>query len=82
MTLQSELAVAQETQTTAKNSTPRGGSYVSLPAGREVPLRRVEGNYVSLPGVLPGNANKAQGTYVTLHSVPAGKTEISYTRVG
>lgn len=81
MTLQSELAVAQETQTTAKNSTPRGGTYVTLPADREVPLR-VEGNYVSLPGVLPGNANRAQGTYVTLHSAPAGKTEISYTRVG
>ena len=47
MTLQSELSVTQETQaTTAKSSTPRGGSYVSLPAGREVPLRRVEGNYV------------------------------------
>ncbi len=82
MTLQSELAVTQETQTTVRNSTPRGGSYVSLPADREVPLRRAEGNYVSLPGILPGNANKAQGTYVTLHSVPAGKTEISYTRVG
>jgi hypothetical protein len=81
MTLQSELAVTQETETTIKNRTPRGGSYVSLPADREVPVR-VEGNYVSLPGVLPGNANKAQGTYVTLHSVPAGKTEISYTRVG
>lgn len=82
MTLQFELAVTQETQTTVKNSTPRGGSYVSLPADREIPVR-VEGNYVSLPGVvLPGNANKAQGTYVTLHSAPAGKTEISYTRVG
>ncbi|MGX5716696.1 hypothetical protein [Arthrobacter sp. MAHUQ-56] len=60
---------------------PRGGSYVTLPAGSEVPPR-IEGSYVSLPGALPGNASKDQGTYVTLHSAPAGPTEISYTRVG
>ncbi|WP_461172026.1 hypothetical protein M1D93_13425 [Arthrobacter sp. Z1-9] len=81
MTLQSELTAARETQETLRNSTPRGGSYVTLPAGRDVSVR-AEGNYVSLPGVLPGGANKAQGTYVTLHSAPLGETVISYTRVG
>jgi len=81
MTLQSELAATRGTQTTLRNSVPRGGSYVTLPAGKEIPVR-AQGSYVSLPGVLPGNANKAQGTYVTLHSAPLGETEISYTRVG
>jgi hypothetical protein len=81
MTLQSKLDVTQETQATVRNSTPRAGSYVSLPADREIPVR-AEGSYVSLPGVLPGNANKAQGRYVTLHSAPLGDTEPSYTRVG
>jgi hypothetical protein len=81
MTLLTELAVTQEAQSTVTNSTTRGGSYVTLPADREIPSR-VEGSYVSLSGVFPGNANKRQGTYVTLHSAPLGKTEISYTRVG
>lgn len=78
MTLQSYLAEEAP-------YTPRGGSYVSMPAGSEVPPR-LEGSYVSLPGALPGalpgNASKAQGTYVTLSTAPAGKTDISYTRVG
>ncbi|MFF1251055.1 hypothetical protein ACFVYC_00955 [Pseudarthrobacter sp. NPDC058329] len=81
MTLHSQLAATQKTQATVRSSTPRGGSYISLPADREIPVR-AGGHYVSLPGALPGNANKAQGTYVTLHSAPAGETEISYTRVG
>jgi hypothetical protein len=80
MTLHSALAVTHETQP-VRNNTPRGGSYVTLPADRERPVR-CQGSYVSLPGVLPGNANKAQGTYVTLHSAPAEETELSYTRVG
>ena len=81
MTLQTELAVSHKTPATVSNNVPRGGSYVTLPAGREI-QPRVEGSYVSLPGGLSGTANKAQGTYVTLHSAPAGKTEVSYTRVG
>ena len=60
---------------------PRGGSYVSLPAGSGAPPR-LEGSYVSLPAALPESGSKAQGSYVTLHSAPAGRTEISYTRVG
>jgi hypothetical protein len=80
MTLQTELAVSHKTPATV-NNVPRGGSYVTLPADREI-QPRVEGSYVSLPGVLSGAGNKAQGTYVTLHSAPAGKTEVSYTRVG
>ncbi|BCW20821.1 hypothetical protein NtRootA9_35290 [Arthrobacter sp. NtRootA9] len=78
MTLQSYLIEAGAIDATA---VPRGGTYVTLPAGAEVPPTP-QGSYVSLPGELPGNANKAQGTYVTLPSVPAGETEISYTRVG
>ena len=81
MTLQSQMAATRGTQTTAKDSVLRGGSYVTLPAGRGVPVR-AQGSYVSLSGVLPDNANKAQGRYVTLHSAPLGETEISYTRVG
>lgn len=78
MTLQSERT---EARATAAPDIPRGGSYVSLPAGSEVPPRP-EGSYVSLPGALPGSASKAQGTYVTLSTAPAGKAEVSYTRVG
>ena len=81
MTLQSELAATLGTQTTPRDSVPRGGSYVTLPAGKEVPVR-AQRSYVSLPGVLPDNANNAQDTYVTLQSAPLGETEISYTRVG
>ena len=78
MTSQSELT---EARPTAATDTPRGGSYVTLPAGPEVPPR-IEGSYVSLPGALPEGASKAQGTYVTLSTAPAGTTEVSYTRVG
>ena len=78
MTLQSELT---EARTTAAPGIPRGGSYVTLPAGREA-APRLEGSYISLPGALSGGGSKAQGTYVTLSSAPAGETEISYTRVG
>lgn len=78
MTLQSELT---EARATAATGTPQGGSYVSLPAGSEVPPRP-EGSYVSLPGAVTESASKAQGTYVTLSTAPAGKAEVSYTRVG
>ncbi len=81
MTFTTDRSVATAPKTPDTKKIPRGGSYVSLPADREVPPR-AEGNYVSFPGVLPGNANKRQGTYVTLHSAPLGETEISYTRVG
>ncbi|MBT2249281.1 hypothetical protein JHV56_11275 [Arthrobacter sp. BHU FT2] len=78
MTLQSYLIEAGAIDATA---VPRGGSYVTLPAGQEPPLR-AEGSYVSHLEDFAETASKAQGTYVTLPGGAAGETELSYTRVG
>jgi hypothetical protein len=61
--------------------TPRGGSYVTLPA-RPADSHRTEAGYISLPGGGTRTGSKAQGSYVTLHSAPVGATEVSYTRRG
>ncbi|TLM83311.1 hypothetical protein FDW83_10090 [Pseudarthrobacter sp. NamE2] len=78
MTLQSELI---EVRPTAASGIPLGGSYITLPAHLEA-APRSQGSYVTLPGTRSASGSRAQGTYVTLHAAPAGKTEISYTRVG
>ncbi|ACL41570.1 hypothetical protein Achl_3614 [Pseudarthrobacter chlorophenolicus A6] len=78
MALQSYLIEAGAIDATA---VPRGGSYVSLPAGAEV-SPRPEGSYVSHPEDFLETASRPQGTYVTLPGGAAGETEISYTRVG
>ena len=78
MAVQSYLIEAGASDATA---VPRGGSYVTLPAGQEA-SPRTEGSYVSHPDDFPATASKAQGTYVTLPGGEPGETEISYTRVG
>ena len=57
MTLQTERFPAHDAATTAAPSrkAPRGGSYVTLPAGRHE-LPRTEGTYITTPGGRPGPA--------------------------
>ena len=83
MTLQTERFPAHDAATTAAPSrtAPRGGSYVTLPAGRHE-LPRTEGTYITTPGGRPGNGEKVQGRYVTLHTAHPDETEGSYTRRG
>ncbi|MDQ0799466.1 hypothetical protein QF050_001105 [Arthrobacter sp. SLBN-112] len=64
-------AEGTEVPATAATDISRGGSYVTLPAGQEVPPQP-KGSYVSLPGALPANGSKVQGTYVTLPVAPGG----------
>ena len=95
MTLTSGLT---EAPATAPTGISRGGSYVTLPPGSEVPPQpegsyvtlpagpevppQPKGSYVSLPGAVSGNGIRPQGTYVTLPAAPAGDTGTSGTRAG
>ena len=81
MTLQSDHPIVQNASAPLTYKAPRGGSYVTLPAGRHG-SPRTEGTYVSLPAGGSGNGNKVQGSYVTLHAAQLEETEISYTRRG
>ena len=85
MTLEAERT---EAPAPAAANISQGGSYVTLPAGSEVPPHpegsyvtlpagqeaspQLRGGYVSLPGALPGNGSRAQGTYVTLPAAGEG----------
>lgn len=95
MTLKSGLTEAPATTPTG---TARGGSYVTLPPGSEVPPQsggsyvtlpagpdvppQPTGGYVSLPGAVPGHGVRAQGTYVTLPAAPAAEAGVSSTDAG
>ena len=81
MTQTLERPVIIEATPATAAGTPRGGSYVTLPAG-PADSHRTEAGYISLPGGGTRTGSKAQGSYVTLHSAPLGDTEIGYTRRG
>ena len=81
MTQTLERPVIIEATPATAAGTPRGGSYVTLPA-RPADSRRTEAGYISLPSGGTRTGSKAQGSYVTLHSAPLGATEVSYTRRG
>ena len=81
MTQTLERPVSIEATPAAAAGTPRGGSYVTLPA-RPADSRRTEAGYISLPGGNTGAINTAQGSYVSLQAAPLRATDISYTRRG
>ena len=81
MTQTLERPVSIDVTPATAAGTPRGGSYVTLPA-RPADSRRTEAGYISIPGSGTRTGNTAQGSYVTLHSAPLGTTDISYTRRG
>ncbi|MEW1809861.1 hypothetical protein AB0284_04050 [Pseudarthrobacter phenanthrenivorans] len=85
MTLEFELTEAPATAATHHS---RGGTYVTLPPGSEVPPQpegsyvtlpagpdvppQPKGSYVSLPGAVSGHGIRPQGTYVTLPAAGGG----------